>query len=210
MYAAATQIKSIVGLYRLVSGSGWTRSTFVLQRLSVFLKHLEPSGTPELKSVAEPTRELQAHSLDSSHASLQTGYAPMNPDDPRDAMGNLDPRDLIWGKAKAAIERRLTRLDPDLERYVREFAYGEVYGRSNLPGGLEPKVQEWLAIVMLAALGSPGEIKTHLRGAINAGASEQELREVILFTIPYLGFPKAINAMQALKEYLLERETKSV
>ena len=121
-----------------------------------------------------------------------------------------DPRDLIWGQAKAAIERRLTRLDPDLERYVREFAYGEIYARSNQPGGLEPKVQEWLAIVMLAALGSPGEIKTHLRGAINAGATEQELREVILFTVPYLGFPKAINAMQALKDHLLERETKSI
>jgi 4-carboxymuconolactone decarboxylase len=122
----------------------------------------------------------------------------------------LDPRDLIWGNAKAAIERRLRRLDPDLEEYVRVFAYGEVYARSNQTGGLEPKVQEWLAIVMLAALGSPSEIKTHLRGAMNAGASEQELREVILFTIPYLGFPKAINAMQALKEYLLEREAKSV
>jgi 4-carboxymuconolactone decarboxylase len=124
-------------------------------------------------------------------------------------MNSDDPRDLIWGNAKAAIERRLKRLDPDLEEYVREFAYGEVYARSNQPGGLEPKVQEWLAIVMLVALGSPGEIKTHLRGAMNAGASEQELREVILFTIPYLGFPKAINAMQALKEYLLEREAKS-
>ena len=117
-----------------------------------------------------------------------------------------DPRDLIWGEAKAAIERRLTRLDPDLERYVREFAYGEVYGRSNRPGGLEPKLQEYLAVVMLAAIGSPGEIRTHLRGALNAGASEAELREVILFTIPYLGFPKAIGAMQALKDYLDEQK----
>ena len=123
-------------------------------------------------------------------------------DDPRDTKGNHDPRDLIWGDAKAAIERRLTRLDPDLERYVREFAYGEIYGRSDLEGGLEPKLQEFLAIVMLAAMGSPGEIKTHLRGAINAGANERDLREVILFTIPYLGFPKAIAAMQALKECL--------
>jgi 4-carboxymuconolactone decarboxylase len=109
-----------------------------------------------------------------------------------------DPRDLIWGKAKAAIERRLTRLDPDLERYVREFAYGEVYGR----GVLSPKTQELLAITMLLALGNSEEIKTHLRGAINAGASEQELREVILFAIPYLGFPRAIAAMQVLHDFL--------
>jgi 4-carboxymuconolactone decarboxylase len=137
---------------------------------------------------------------------LPADLEPSRTEPPRAAMP--DPRDLIWGDAKPAIERRLTRLDPDLETYVRDFAYGQIYARSAQPGGLEPKIQEWLAIVMLAALGSPGEIKTHLRGAINAGATERELREVILFTIPYLGFPKAINAMQALKDYLLERSEK--
>jgi 4-carboxymuconolactone decarboxylase len=109
-----------------------------------------------------------------------------------------DPRDLIWGGAKRAIERRLERLDPDLERYVREFVYGEVYAR----GALEPRVQEFLAVAMLMALGSPEEMKTHLRGALNAGATERELREVILFAIPYLGFPRAIGAMQVLKDLL--------
>lgn len=111
-------------------------------------------------------------------------------------MRSDDPRDLIWGEAKRAIERRLTRLDPDLAAYVRDFAYGTVYAR----GGLEPKVQEFLAVAMLMALGSPEEIKTHLRGALNAGATEGELREVILFAVPYLGFPRAIGAMQALSD----------
>jgi 4-carboxymuconolactone decarboxylase len=109
-----------------------------------------------------------------------------------------DPRDAIWGDAKRAIERRLTRLDPDLERYVREFAYGEVYAR----GTLEPKIQELLATVMLMALGNPEELKTHLRGALLNGASEQELREVLLFAVPYLGFPRVIGAFALLKEML--------
>ncbi len=114
-----------------------------------------------------------------------------------------DPRDIIWGKSKRAIERRLTHLDPDLERYVREFAYGEIYNRSSREIGLDTKTQEFLATAMLMALGNTLEIKTHLKGALNAGASEQELREVILFAIPYLGFPRAIGAMQSLKELLL-------
>jgi 4-carboxymuconolactone decarboxylase len=117
---------------------------------------------------------------------------------------STDPRDLIWGKAKRAIERRLTRLDPDLERYVREFAYGEIYAR----GVLEPKVQEFLATAMLMALGNPEELKTHLRGALLNGATEQELREVLLFAVPYLGFPKVIGAFQMLKS-LLEGERSS-
>ena len=127
-------------------------------------------------------------------------------DDSRDQTSNLDPRDLIWGKAKHAIERRLNHLDPDLERYVREFAYGEIYARSNQESGLPTKTQDFLATVMLMALGNTLEIKTHLQGALNAGANEQELREVILFAIPYLGFPRAIAAMQALKELLATAE----
>jgi 4-carboxymuconolactone decarboxylase len=55
---------------------------------------------------------------------------------------------------------------------------------------------------MLISLGNPTELKTHLRGALNAGATEHELREVILFGIPYLGFPRAIGAMQVLKQVL--------
>ena len=109
-----------------------------------------------------------------------------------------DPRDIIWGDAKRAIERRLTRLDPDLERYVREFAYGDIYAR----GVLEPKLQEYLAVVMLIALGNPEELKTHLRGALLNGASELELREVLLFAIPYLGFPRVIGAFAMLKNLL--------
>lgn len=111
-----------------------------------------------------------------------------------------DPRDIIWGDAKRAIERRLSRLDPDLERYVREFAYGDIYAR----GILEPKLQELLAVVMLIALGNPEELKTHLRGALLNGASELELREVLIFAIPYLGFPRVIGAFALLKN-LLER-----
>ena len=126
-------------------------------------------------------------------------------DEPRD-QSTPDPRDLIWGQAKRAIERRLNHLDPDLERYVREFAYGEIYARSNQESGLPTKTQEFLATVMLMALGNTLEIKTHLQGALNAGAHEQELREVILFAIPYLGFPRAIAAMQALKELLATAE----
>jgi 4-carboxymuconolactone decarboxylase len=115
-----------------------------------------------------------------------------------DTPAKPDPRDLIWGDAKRAIERRLTRLDPDLERYVREFAYGEIYAR----GVLEPKLQEFLATVMLMALGNPTELKTHLRGALLNGASEAELREVLLFAVPYLGFPRVIGAFAILKELL--------
>jgi 4-carboxymuconolactone decarboxylase len=113
-----------------------------------------------------------------------------------------DPRDQIWGEHKNVIEERLKNLDPDLEKYIREFAYGTIYAR----GVLEPKIQELLAIVMLCALGNPSELKTHFRGALNNGATELEVRESLLFAVPYLGFPRVIGAFAVLQDVLEKRE----
>jgi 4-carboxymuconolactone decarboxylase len=106
--------------------------------------------------------------------------------------------DLLWGSQRPQIEAHLEGLDPDLKRYVLEFAYGEIYPRA----GLELKTKELLACAMLLALGSTAELKTHLRGAIQAGASETELRETLLFAIPYLGFPRVNAGFGVLKELL--------
>ena len=110
-------------------------------------------------------------------------------------------RDTLWGDQKERIEARLEGLDPDLKTYILEFAYGEIYAR----GGLELKFKELLAVVMLMSLGASGELKTHLRGALRAGATELELRETLLFAIPYLGFPRVVEGFAVLKELLEEK-----
>ncbi|MBC7645936.1 MAG: carboxymuconolactone decarboxylase family protein [Pseudopedobacter sp.] len=110
-------------------------------------------------------------------------------------------RDTLWGDQKERIEARLEGLDPDLKTYILEFAYGEIYAR----GGLELKFKELLAVVMLMSLGASGELKTHLRGALRAGATELELRETLLFAIPYLGFPRVVGGFAVLKELLEEK-----
>ena len=110
-------------------------------------------------------------------------------------------RDTLWGDQKERIEARLEGLDPDLKTYILEFAYGEIYAR----GGLELKFKELLACAMLMSLDASGELKTHLRGALRAGATELELRETLLFAIPYLGFPRVVGGFAVLKELLEER-----
>ncbi len=113
-----------------------------------------------------------------------------------------DPREAIWGAHKDIIEKRLQDLDPDLEQYIKDFVYGTVYAR----GVLAHKTQELLAIVMLCALGNPEELKTHIRGALNNGATELELRETLLFAISYLGFPRVIGAFVVLQDVLKKRK----
>jgi len=110
-------------------------------------------------------------------------------------------REKIWGEKAAAIEETLAAADADLYRYVRDFAYEEVMARP----GLELKTRELCAITALVALGAPKELATHLEGALRVGASETEVREAILQSALFVGFPRAIAAMKALAAVLRAR-----
>lgn len=103
-------------------------------------------------------------------------------------------RDQIWGDKADAIERGLHAIDPDLATLIVEVAYENVFARP----GLDLKTRELLAIVMLMSIGSEAELKTHMHGALNCGATRAEIKETVLQAAMYLGFPKALAAMKVL------------
>ncbi|WP_457633762.1 carboxymuconolactone decarboxylase family protein [Oceanithermus desulfurans] len=110
----------------------------------------------------------------------------------------MSVRKKIWGKNAERIAEALERIDPDLASYIQDFAYEEVMARP----GLDLKTRELLAVTALIALGNPGELKTHLRGALANGATEREVRETIIHSALYLGFPRALGAMKVFSELL--------
>ncbi len=107
-------------------------------------------------------------------------------------------RDTLWGDKREAIERNLEQLDPELAKLVFEVAYDTVLARP----GLELKTRELLAVTALLSVGSENELKTHMRGALNCGASVAELRETVLQAAMFLGFPKALIGMRVLRSIL--------
>ena len=111
-------------------------------------------------------------------------------------------RSTIFGTQEERILERLEQLDPDLMAYIRDFAYDTVYQRP----GLDLKTKELLACALLTSLGSPAELQTHLRGAMRAGATEQEVREALLFCVPYLGFPRVVAAFAQFAELKAKQE----
>ena len=85
----------------------------------------------------------------------------------------------------------------DLGRYVVEFAFGDIYSRE----GLSLRDRELATVAALTALGGrEPQLKVHIGAALNVGLSEKEIEETIIQTVPYAGFPTAINAMNLLKE----------
>ena len=90
----------------------------------------------------------------------------------------------------------------DLGRSIVEFVYGDVYLRP----GLSLRDRELAAVATLVALGRSSQIPQHLRAALKAGVTADELREVILQTAAITGFPTAMNATSTLKTILTEHE----
>jgi 4-carboxymuconolactone decarboxylase len=90
---------------------------------------------------------------------------------------------------------------PDFTRYLVEFAFGEIYARD---GDLRHK--ELVAIASLATMGGcDRQLETHVHGAFNVGLSEAEIVEAVMTLIPYVGFPRALNAMAIVKRVVEKR-----
>ncbi|MGZ5290043.1 MAG: carboxymuconolactone decarboxylase family protein [Actinomycetota bacterium] len=90
----------------------------------------------------------------------------------------------------------------ELGRTIVEFVYGDVYERP----ALSVRDRELAAVVALVALGRSSQIPQHLRAALKAGVTPDELKEAILQTATVAGFPVAMNAMSTLKNVLAEPE----
>lgn len=109
----------------------------------------------------------------------------------------------IDGEAGEKVIESLKDISPDLGTFIIEYAFGDVYTRD----GLDLKSKEIAVVAALTAMGNAQpQLKVHINGALNTGSSINELKEVILQMSVYSGFPKSINAMNALKEVLGERQ----
>jgi 4-carboxymuconolactone decarboxylase len=89
----------------------------------------------------------------------------------------------------------------DLGRYIVEFAFGDIYNR----GGLSLRDRELATVAVLTALGGRElELRVHIGGALRVGWSRDEIEEIIIQTVPYAGFPTAINAWNVLQQVVAE------
>jgi len=90
---------------------------------------------------------------------------------------------------------------PDFARYLTEFAFGEIYARDG-----DLKQRELVAIASLATMGGcDAQLETHVHGALNVGLSRAEIVEAVMTLIPYVGFPKSLNAMAVVKRVFEKR-----
>lgn len=91
---------------------------------------------------------------------------------------------------------------------MTESCWGSIWTRP----GIELKTRSFLNIAMLCCQNRGTELATHVKGALNNGGSEEEIREVILQAACYCGMPAGIEgfrvASKAVEEWKAEQAKK--
>ena len=96
----------------------------------------------------------------------------------------------------AAAFANATPFTQPIQEHITRTAWGDVWQRP----GLDLKTRSLVTVAMLTALGKQNELKGHVRGALNNGASVQEIQEVLLHATIYCGVPAAAEAFRSANE----------
>ena len=88
-----------------------------------------------------------------------------------------------------------------IQQYLSANCFGDYVTRT----GLDIKTRELLTFSMLLALGGcEPQLKGHIQGNVNVGNDKQTLLSIVTQLLPYVGYPRALNALRCINEVLPE------
>ena len=86
-----------------------------------------------------------------------------------------------------------------LVNYLSAFCFGDIYTRT----GLDLPTRELLTFAIVSALGGcEAQVKAHVQGNANEGNSKQMLIDTLAQMLPYIGFPRTLNALGCVNAVL--------
>jgi 4-carboxymuconolactone decarboxylase len=83
-----------------------------------------------------------------------------------------------------------------LQGFISEWAYGDIWGRDDLPR----RTRSLLVLAMMAAMNRPNELRVHVNGALNNGCTVEEIRATLLTVAIYAGIPASLDAHHVAEE----------
>jgi 4-carboxymuconolactone decarboxylase len=103
---------------------------------------------------------------------------------------------VVYGGQYNKLRENVTRLHPNVEAWMLTEGYGKVLGRP----GLDLKTRELCIIALLASQEASHQLHSHLRGALNAGATIAEVDAAVVIILRSLAPARADTARQLWSE----------
>lgn len=106
---------------------------------------------------------------------------------------DLDLEQTARGMAKAV---------GPLGTFAIDHVLGDIWSRPQL----DRRDRSFVSVTALTCLGAEHELRTHIAGALNHGASADEIEELILHVSAYAGYPRAFDGMRVALAIFAERD----
>ena len=88
-----------------------------------------------------------------------------------------------------------------IQRYLSANCFGDYYTRT----GLDLKTRELLTFSIILSLGGcEPQLKGHVQGNINVGNDKEVLLSTVTQLLPYVGYPRTLNAIKCINEVVPE------
>lgn len=109
----------------------------------------------------------------------------------------------IFGDIIDQMHKNAPENQKHIQNYLSAFCFGDIYTRS----GLDLKTRELLTLCILSALGGcESQVKSHVYGNLNVGNDKNTLLEAVTHCLPYMGFPRTLNALSCINEVVPENK----
>jgi 4-carboxymuconolactone decarboxylase len=113
----------------------------------------------------------------------------------------LELRNQIFGDATEKMYNESPKEQFHFQKYLPANCFGDYYTRK----GLDIKTRELLTFAMLISLGgAEPQVKGHIQGNMNVGNDKTLLLSVVTQLLPYIGYPRTLNAIRCLNEVISE------
>ncbi|RLQ93599.1 carboxymuconolactone decarboxylase family protein [Falsibacillus albus] len=107
----------------------------------------------------------------------------------------------IFGEVITKMHESAPSNQKHIQEYLSAFCFGDFYTR----GGLDLNTRELLTLCIITALGgAEGQVKAHVQGNKNVGNNKLTLISAITHCLPYIGFPRTLNALACVNEVIPE------
>jgi 4-carboxymuconolactone decarboxylase len=98
---------------------------------------------------------------------------------------------------------RMYQQSPKDQLHIQEFLSANCFGDYYTRRGLDIKTRELLTFAMLISLGGcEPQVKGHVQGNVSVGNNKEVLLDVVTQLLPYIGYPRTLNALRCLNEVL--------
>jgi 4-carboxymuconolactone decarboxylase len=115
----------------------------------------------------------------------------------------LEVRRAVLGEKHVNVSlEKSNSFTAEFQDLVTRYAWGEMWTRRGLPR----HTRSLVTLAMLIALNRGDEFRLHLRGAINNGATRDQIKELLLHAAVYCGVPAANSAFRAAEEVFTEQD----